>query len=98
MDVGKTTISQQLKKDLPNSVFLDGDGCQDSNPFQVIEETKTMILRNICFLQNRFLYFKYGSITCIYNLYFIKCWDVLFSIRYSKAFTYLQKISNERNA
>ena len=25
MGVGKTTVSQQLKKDLINSVFLDGD-------------------------------------------------------------------------
>lgn len=27
MGVGKTTISRQLKKDLHNSVFLDGDWC-----------------------------------------------------------------------
>ena len=29
MGVGKTAVSQQLKKDLPNSVFLDGDWCWD---------------------------------------------------------------------
>ena len=29
MGVGKTTVSQQLKKDLANSVFLDGDWCWD---------------------------------------------------------------------
>ena len=29
MGVGKTTVSQQLKKELPNSVFLDGDWCWD---------------------------------------------------------------------
>ena len=40
MGVGKTTVSQQLKKKLPNSVFLDGDWCWDANPFQVTEETK----------------------------------------------------------
>ena len=40
MGVGKTTVSQQLKKELPNSVFLDGDWCWDANPFQVTEETK----------------------------------------------------------
>ena len=27
MGVGKTTVSQQLKKELPKSVFLDGDWC-----------------------------------------------------------------------
>ena len=35
MGVGKTTVSQQLKKELPNSVFLDGDWCWDADPFQV---------------------------------------------------------------
>ena len=40
MGAGKTTVSQQLKKKLPNSVFLDGDWCWDANPFQVTEETK----------------------------------------------------------
>ena len=55
MGVGKTTISQQLKKDLPNSVFLDGDWCWDADPFQVTEETKDMVIRNICYLLNSFL-------------------------------------------
>ena len=55
MGVGKTTISQQLKKDLPNSVFLDGDWCWDAYPFRVTEETKEMVIRNICFLLNSFL-------------------------------------------
>ena len=32
MGVGKTTVSQQLKKELPNSVFLDGDWCWDADP------------------------------------------------------------------
>lgn len=56
MGVGKTAVSQQLKKDLPNSVFLDGDWCWDSNPFQVTEETKTMVTDNICYLLNNFLH------------------------------------------
>ena len=42
LNPSKTTISQQLKQDLPNSVFLDGDWCWDSNPFHVTEETKVM--------------------------------------------------------
>lgn len=56
MGVGKTTISQQLKKDLANSVFLDGDWCWDASPFQVTEETKEMVVHNICFLLNSFLH------------------------------------------
>ena len=40
MGVGKTTVCQLLKQDLPNSVFLDGDWCWDASPFQVTDETK----------------------------------------------------------
>ncbi len=56
MGIGKTTVSQQLKKDLANSVFLDGDWCWDASPFQVTEETKEMVVRNICYLLNSFLH------------------------------------------
>ena len=55
MGVGKTTVCQQLKQDLPNSVFLDGDWCWDANPFQVTDETKAMVINNICYLLNNFL-------------------------------------------
>lgn len=55
MGVGKTAVSQQLKRDLPNSVFLDGDWCWDASPFQVTEETKAMVMENICYLLNSFL-------------------------------------------
>lgn len=55
MGVGKTTVSQQLKHILPNSVFLDGDWCWDANPFQITEETKVMVIDNICCLLNNFL-------------------------------------------
>ena len=56
MGVGKTTVSQQLKKTLRNSVFLDGDWCWDADPFQVTEETKKMVMQNICYLLNSFLH------------------------------------------
>ena len=55
MGVGKTTVGQQLKKDLPNCVFLDGDWCWDADPFQVTEETKTLVQDNICHMLNNFL-------------------------------------------
>ena len=67
MGVGKTTVSQQLKQDLPNSVFLDGDWCWDADPFQVTEETKSMVIRNICYLLNSFLH-----CTAYENIIF--CW------------------------
>lgn len=55
MGVGKSTVSQILKEKLNNSVFLDGDWCWDAHPFQVTEETKQMVLQNICFLLNQFI-------------------------------------------
>ena len=56
MGVGKTTVSQQLKQELPNSVFLDGDWCWDASPLQVNEETKAIVTDNICYLLNNFLH------------------------------------------
>lgn len=55
MGVGKTAACQELKKLLPDSVFLDGDWCWDADPFQVTEETKAMVEDNICHLLNAFL-------------------------------------------
>ena len=55
MGVGKSTVGQVLKKKLPNSVFLDGDWCWDANPFVVNEETKRVVMENICFLLKNFL-------------------------------------------
>ncbi len=55
MGVGKTTTCQIMKSKLDNSVFLDGDWCWDMHPFQVTEETKQMVVENICFLLNSFI-------------------------------------------
>lgn len=67
MGVGKTTVSNILKERLPNSVFLDGDWCWDMHPFQVTDETKEMVLDNICHLLNNF-------ITCSAYEHVIFCW------------------------
>lgn len=56
MGVGKTAVGQELKRRLKNSVFLDGDWCWDSHPFQVTGETRTMVMDNICHLLNNFLH------------------------------------------
>lgn len=55
MGVGKTAVCQRLKRLLPNSAFLDGDWCWDSDPFCVTEETKKMVIDNICYLINNFI-------------------------------------------
>ena len=67
MGVGKTTVCQQLKKRLNNSVFLDGDWCWDASPFQVTEETKEMVTDNICYLLNNFI-----RCSAYENIFF--CW------------------------
>ena len=55
MGVGKTSACGYLKQLLPKSVFLDGDWCWDAHPFQITEETKRMVLQNICFLLQQFI-------------------------------------------
>lgn len=67
MGVGKTTVCQQLKRDLQNSVFLDGDWCWDASPFQVTDETKAIVIDNICYLLN-------NSLKCSVYENIIFCW------------------------
>ncbi len=56
MGVGKTTVCQILKKKMEKAVFLDGDWCWDADPFQANEETKAMVMDNICHLLNNFIH------------------------------------------
>lgn len=55
MGVGKTSVCQALKKRLENAVLLDGDWCWDADPFQVTEETRRMVLDNICYVLGSFI-------------------------------------------
>ena len=55
MGVGKTEVSQKLKKLLAACVMLDGDRCWDADPFIVTDETKAMVTDNICHVLNNFL-------------------------------------------
>ena len=55
MGVGKTTTCQELQKILPLNVFLDGDWCWDMTPFTDNDETKAMVMDNICYLLNNFI-------------------------------------------
>lgn len=67
MGVGKTTTCRELQKILPRNIFLDGDWCWDMQPFVVNEETKTMVMKNICYQVNQFL-------KCSQYEYIIFCW------------------------
>lgn len=55
MGVGKTAVSRELAKLLPDSVFLDGDWCWDIHPFRVTEATKKLVMDNICAMLGNFL-------------------------------------------
>ena len=67
MGVGKTAVSQELKRLLPACAFLDGDWCWDMDPFVVNAETKEMVQDNIVYLLNRFM-----SCSVYQNIVF--CW------------------------
>ena len=67
MGVGKTTVCRAMQKKLPHCVFLDGDWCWDMSPFVVSEETKAMVMDNICHLLQNFL-----RCTAYENIIF--CW------------------------
>ena len=55
MGVGKSTVAQRLRDTLPAAVMLDGDWCWSASPFIVTDETRTMVLDNICHVLNNFL-------------------------------------------
>lgn len=55
MGSGKTAAGRALQKLLPACVFLDGDCCWDISPFVVTDETKALVMDNICHLLNGFL-------------------------------------------
>lgn len=67
MGVGKTTISQLLKKKLDCCVMLDGDWCWDMHPFVVNDETKAMVMNNIVYQLQSFI-----DCSVIENIVF--CW------------------------
>lgn len=67
MGVGKTTTCQVLKTKLDKSVFLDGDWCWNMHPFVVNQETKKLVLNNICALLN-------NDINCKAFENIIFCW------------------------
>lgn len=67
MGAGKTATSRELQKILPGCVFLDGDWCWDASPFIVTDETKNMVVDNICHVLNNFI-----SCSAYENIIF--CW------------------------
>lgn len=56
MGIGKSTICNQLNKELNHSIFLDGDWCWNMDPFVVNQDTKNMVLDNIIHCLNNFIH------------------------------------------
>lgn len=56
MGIGKSTICNQLNKELNHSIFLDGDWCWNMDPFVVNQDTKNMVLDNITHCLNNFIH------------------------------------------
>ncbi len=67
MGSGKSSVCRELIKLLPNAVMLDGDWCWYMDPFVVTDETKKMVVDNICCLLLNYL-----DATCFENIVF--CW------------------------
>lgn len=55
MGAGKTAVCRALQSRLEPCVFLDGDWCWDMRPFTVTEETKAVVVDNICAMLGNFL-------------------------------------------
>ena len=55
MGVGKSAVCGELLKLLSPAVYLDGDWCWNMHPFTVTEETRAMVMDNICAMLGRFL-------------------------------------------
>lgn len=55
MGVGKTVTGRILENMLDDCFYLDGDWCWDMHPFRVTDDTKRMVMENICFMLKNFL-------------------------------------------
>ena len=80
MGVGKTSVCQLLKRRLDRCAFLDGDWCWDMDPFVVNDETKEMVLDNICFVLDRFLHCtEFENVVFCWVLHQQDIWDAILS-------------------
>ena len=55
MGVGKSAVCRELLRQLTPGVWLDGDWCWDMRPFTVTDETKAVVVDNICAMLGNFL-------------------------------------------
>lgn len=55
MGVGKSTVCENIYKNLNNCAWLDGDWCAMINPFIISSENKNIVISNISHILNNFL-------------------------------------------
>ena len=55
MGVGKSAVCRALMERLSRCLYLDGDWCWNMHPFSVTEETRALVLDNICSMLARAL-------------------------------------------
>ena len=80
MGVGKTTGGRLLSRRRQPAVFLEGDWCWDMHPFQVTEETKALVLDNICHLLRGFLACSaFSTVVFCWVLHRREIWDHILS-------------------
>lgn len=53
--IGKTTVSKEIVKQLPNSAYVDSDPCRIMNPFILNDDTIPTIAKNISDLLTNYL-------------------------------------------
>ena len=63
MGVGKSAVSRELQRILPDCALLDSDNLWDMRPFVVNEDTKACVLANIIACLNNFLHKFRKSLT-----------------------------------
>jgi broad-specificity NMP kinase len=55
MGSGKSSLCNELLKQLNNAIWLDGDWCWMMNPWNISDENKKMVIDNITHLLNNYL-------------------------------------------
>lgn len=55
MGVGKTTVCKKLLQQMEKTVWLDGDWCWMMNPWNIDDDNKEMVIRNIKYILKNYL-------------------------------------------
>ena len=80
MGVGKSTVCRVLMERLAPCVYLDGDWCWTMRPYSITQETRALVLDNICFVLDRFLHCtEFENVVFCWVLHQQDIWDAILS-------------------